>query len=301
MPLRILVLGSAAGGGFPQWNCRCPVCELAWAGDRRVSARTQSSLAVSADGERWLLLNASPDLRQQILANAPLRPRGPGRHSPIGAVVLSNGDVDHVAGLLTLRERQPLAVYGTDAVLKVIADNPIFRVLDPTHVRRIALALDTPMDTNLGLDVTAFPVPGKVPLYQEGGEVHVGGETDTTVGLRIAGAGTCFFYIPGCASVTPALLQRIAGAPLLFFDGTTYTDDEMVRLGLSQKTAHRMGHVAMSGLDGSLEKLAAAELGRKVYVHINNTNPVLIEGSAERRQVEAAGWEVAFDGLEVVL
>jgi pyrroloquinoline quinone biosynthesis protein B len=301
MPLRILVLGSAAGGGFPQWNCRCPVCELAWAGDRRVFFRTQSSLAVSADGERWLLLNASPDLRQQILAAPRLQPKVPGRHSPLAAVVLSNGDVDHTAGLLTLRERQPLTIYATDAVLKVIEENPMFRVLDPALVRRLTLGLDRPVDTNLGLEVTAFSVPGKVPLYQEGDEVRIGAETDTTVGLRIAGAGTHFFYIPGCASLPPALLRRIAGAPLLFFDGTTYTDDEMVRLGLSQKTAHRMGHVAMSGSEGSLQKLAAVELGRRVYIHINNTNPVLVEGSAERREVEAAGWQVAFDGMEIVL
>jgi pyrroloquinoline quinone biosynthesis protein B len=301
MPLGILVLGSAAGGGFPQWNCRCPVCALAWAGDRRVSTRTQSSLAVSADGERWLLLNASPDLRQQILANPPLHPRKLGRHSPIQALFLSNGDVDHVAGLLSLRERQSLTLYATEAVLRVLDDNPIFRVLDPAFVDRVAVRLDMPVDTNLGLEVTAFAVPGKVPLYQEDHKVRIGAETETTVGLRVAGAGAHFFYIPGCASVTPALLQRIERAPLLFFDGTTYTDDEMVRLGLSQKTAHRMGHVAMSGPDGSLDKLGGAELGRKVFVHVNNTNPTLVEGSAERRAVEAAGWEVAFDGMEIVL
>jgi pyrroloquinoline quinone biosynthesis protein B len=301
MALRILVLGSAAGGGFPQWNCHCPVCELAWAGDRRVVPRSQSSLAVSADGERWLLLNASPDLRQQILANPLLQPSESGRHSPIAAVVLSNGDVDHVAGLLTLREGQPFSIYASEAVLKGLQGNAIFRVLDPVLVERTTVALDTPLQTRAGLEVTAFAVPGKVPLYEEGGEVRIGGETDTTVGLRIAGAGTNFFYIPGCASVTPALLARIRGAPLLFFDGTTYTDDEMVRLGLSRKTAHRMGHVAMSGADGSLEKFAGVELGRKIYVHINNTNPVLVEGSAERREVEAAGWEVAFDGMEIVL
>jgi pyrroloquinoline quinone biosynthesis protein B len=301
MPLRILVLGSAAGGGFPQWNCRCPVCDLAWAGDRRVSPRTQSSLAVSADGERWLLLNASPDLRQQILAAPFLQPREPGRHSPIAGVVLTNGDVDHVAGLLTLRERQPLAIYATPAVQAVIGDNPIFRVLDPGCVRPIAVALDEPVEMPMGLEVTAFAVPGKVPLHQEGEMVRIGGETDATIGLRIAGAGAHFFYIPGCAAVTPTLLQRIQAAPLLLFDGTTYTDDEMVRLGLSGKTAHRMGHVAMSGPDGSIARLAAAAIRRKVYIHINNTNPVLVDGSAERRGVEAAGWEVAFDGMEIVL
>ena len=177
----------------------------------------------------------------------------------------------------------------------------MFGVLDRALVSRVAVALDRPVDTTLGLEVTAFAVPGKVPLYQESGEVRIGGETDTTVGLRVAGADMHFFYIPGCAAVTPALLERIAGTPLLFFDGTTYTDDEMVRLGLSQKTAHRMGHVAMSGPDGSLQKLAAAEVGRKVYVHMNNSNPVLVAGSAERRAVEDAGWEVAFDGMEIVL
>ena len=301
MPLRILVLGSAAGGGFPQWNCRCPVCGLAWAGDRRVAPRTQSSLAVSADGERWLLLNASPDLRQQILATPDLQPRKAGRHSPIAAVILSNGDVDHIAGLLTLREGQPFSIYATEAVLKGHEENPIFRVLDPALVPRTPSALDAPIQTSLGLEVTAFAVPGKVPLYQEDAKVRVGDETDTTVGLRIAGAGAHFFYIPGCASVTPALLARLDGAPLLFFDGTTYTDDEMMRLGLSQKTARRMGHVAMSGSDGSLGAFEGAKIGRKIYVHINNTNPVLVEGSAERRAVEAAGWEVAFDGMEIVL
>ena len=301
MPLRIRVLGSAAGGGFPQWNCRCPVCALAWAGDPRVSPRTQSSLAVSADGESWLLVNASPDLRQQILAAPPLHPQAPGRHSPIEAAFLNNGDVDHLAGLLTLRERQPLAVYATEAVLRVIAENPIFRVLDPASVRLVPAVLERPTETGLGIAVTAFAVPGKVPLYQEEGEVTVGRETDATVGLRIAGGSTHFFHIPACASVTPDLLARLAGAPLLFFDGTTYTDDEMVRLGLSRKTAQRMGHVAMSGSGGSLAEFAPAELGRKIYIHLNNTNPVLIEGSPERRAVEAAGWDVAFDGMEIVL
>jgi pyrroloquinoline quinone biosynthesis protein B len=301
MPLRILILGSAAGGGFPQWNCRCPTCELAWAGDARVRPRTQSSLAVSADGERWLLLNASPDLRQQILATPDLQPRKAGRHSPIAAVVLSNGDVDHVAGLLTLREGQPFSLYATEAILGGLAGNRMFRVLDPMHVARVPIALDVPVETSLDLELTAFAVPGKAPLYDEAGEVRIGAETETTVALRIVGAGSHFFYIPGCAAVTPALLARVRGAPLLFFDGTTYTDDEMVRLGLSRKTAHRMGHVAMSGPDGSLKRLAAAELGRKIYVHINNTNPVLVDGSAERREVEAAGWEVAFDGMEIVL
>jgi pyrroloquinoline quinone biosynthesis protein B len=216
-------------------------------------------------------------------------------------VVLSNGDVDHIAGLLTLRESQPFSLYATEAILGGLAGNPIFRVLDPMHVAQVPIALDMPVETSLGLELTAFAVPGKVPLYDEAGEVRIGDETGTTVALRITGGGVHFLYIPGCAAITPALLARARRAPLLFFDGTTYTDDEMVWLGLSQKTAHRMGHVAMSGPDGSMKRLAAAELGRKIYVHINNTNPVLVEGSAERRAVEAAGWEVAFDGMEIVL
>jgi pyrroloquinoline quinone biosynthesis protein B len=253
------------------------------------------------DGERWLLLNASPDLRQQVLATPQLQPREPGRHSPIAAVVLSNGDVDHVAGLLSLREGHRFSLYGTDAVLTGLDDNPIFRVLDAAVVKRVPIALYAAADPGFGLEIAAFAVPGKVPLYQEGEEVRVGAETDATIGLRIAGAGTHFFYIPGCASVTEPLLRRVRGAPLLFFDGTTYTDDEMPRLGLSHKSAHRMGHVAMSGPDGSLNGFAGTELGRKIYIHINNTNPVLVDGSPERRDVEAAGWEVAFDGMEIVL
>jgi pyrroloquinoline quinone biosynthesis protein B len=301
MSLRILVLGSAAGGGCPQWNCRCPVCELAWAGDPRVRPRSQASLAVSADGVRWLLLNASPDLRQQIVATPPLQPRAPGRHSPLCAVALTNADVDSVAGLLTLRERQNLAIYATDPVLRVLRDNSIFRVLDPTLVERVPVALERPLDTGLGLRLTAFAVPGKVALHQESGAVEIGRETDETVGLHVSGNSTSFFYVPACAAVTPALLDRLRGAALVFFDGTTYDDDEMVRLGLSEKTARRMGHAAMSGPEGSLARFAGLPVGRKIYIHVNNSNPVLVEGSAERRAIEAAGWELAFDGMEVVL
>jgi len=301
MPLRIRVLGSAAGGGFPQWNCRCEVCELAWAGDRRVSARTQSSLAVSADGGPWVLLNASPDLRQQLLATPALRPRRSGRDSPIAAAVLTNGDVDHIAGLLSLREGHRLAIYGTRPVLELLDANSIFRVLDRALVELIPMAPGATVDTPFGLSMTAFTVPGKVALHQEGSDVVVGEETEATVGLRLAAAEANFFYVPGCAAVTQRVLDRIGGAPLLFFDGTTYTDDEMVRAGLSAKSARRMGHVAMSGPDGSLARLAEAGIARKIYIHINNTNPVLVEGSPERRRVEAAGWEVAFDGMEVVL
>ncbi len=299
--LHIIVLGSAAGGGFPQWNCLCPVCRLAWSGDRRVRPRTQSSLAVSADGEHWLLLNASPDLRQQIIATPQVHPRGKGRQSPIAAVFLTNGDVDHLTGLLTLREQQSFTIFGSKATLAEISDSRIFGVLKRELVHLKPVAAESTVETGIGLKVTPFSVPGKVPLYLETGAVEIGTEGEETLGLEISDGAKTFFYIPGCAEVTPRLQKRLQNAALLFFDGTTYTDDEMVQLGLSNKTAWRMGHVAMSGENGSMRRLADLGIGRKIYVHINNTNPVLIEDSAERAKVEAAGWDVSDDGLEVML
>lgn len=299
--LKIVVLGSAAGGGYPQWNCRCPVCDLAWRRDRRVSARTQSSLAVTADGDHWFLLNASPDIRQQIQSTQVLWPRRGGRDSPIGGVFLTNGDVDHVAGLLSLRERQAFTVLGTPATLKLIETNSIFRVLDPSCVGMRSLQDGLEVDAGFGLKATPFFVPGKVPLHEESGSVSIGGVAETTLGLEIRSAGARLVYIPGCAKISEDILRRVAGADLLLFDGTTFTDDEMVRLGLSQKTAWRMGHMAISGEEGSLRAFAGGRVGRKVYTHINNTNPILIEGSPERLAVEAAGWEVAFDGMEIAL
>jgi pyrroloquinoline quinone biosynthesis protein B len=299
--LKIVVLGSAAGGGYPQWNCRCPVCDLAWQRDRRVSARTQSSLAVTADGDHWLLLNASPDLRQQIQNTRALWPGEAGRHSPIHGVFLTNGDVDHVAGLLSLRERQTLTIFGTAATLKIIEANPIFRVLDRAVVSFRPLQDAAEIDAGHGLKVTPFFVPGKVPLHEESGSVSIGDIAETSLGLEIRSATGRLVYIPGCAKMSDEVLRRVAGADLLLFDGTTFTDDEMVRLGLSQKTAWRMGHMAISGKEGSIDAFAKVEVGRKVYTHINNTNPILIEGSPERLTVERMGWEVAFDGMEIAL
>lgn len=298
--VRIVVLGSAAGGGFPQWNCLCPVCQLAWAGDKRVKPRTQSSLAISSDGEKWLLLNASPDLRQQILASHQLHPRGAKRQSPIAAVFVTNGDVDHLTGLLTLREQQSFTLFGSKATLAQVSGG-LFGVLNKELVHTVPVTLDKPIDTGLGITVTPFAVPGKVPLYLEGAKVDIGTEDESTVGLEITDGTKTMFYIPGCAEVTPKVQERIKGADLLFFDGTTFTDDEMVQLGLSPKTAYRMGHVAMSGENGSLSRLADLGIGRKIYVHINNTNPALIEDSPERKSVEKAGWDVSYDGMEVTL
>jgi pyrroloquinoline quinone biosynthesis protein B len=299
--LRLLVLGSAAGGGFPQWNCRCRVCSLYWQGSPHVAARTQSSLAVSADGKHWVLLNCSPDLRNQMLAHQHLHPRHGRRDTPVAAVFLTNGDVDHVAGLLSLRESQPFHIHATDAVLNVIAENRMFDVLNPSLVPRHRAELDRPQALPGGLVAEPFAVPGKVPLYQETDAVEIGQETDTTVGVKVSLGDDYFYYIPGCAEITPALGERLKGAPLVLFDGTLWRDDEMIVEGLGSKTGRRMGHISMSGPEGSIAQFEGLGVGRKVFVHINNTNPVLIEDSPERREAEAAGWEIAFDGMEISL
>ncbi len=215
-------------------------------------------------------------------------------------MLVTNADVDHLAGLLTLREQQRFALFGSKATLEQTGAG-IFGVLNKDLVDRRAMALDTPADTGLGIRVTPFAVPGKVPLYLEGENVAVGGEGEATVGVELSDGAKSFFYVPGCAEINDGVVKRLAGAALVFFDGTTFTDDEMVNLGLSKKTARRMGHVAMSGEKGSLERLASCAIGRKIYVHINNTNPVLIEDSPQRAAVERAGWEVAYDRMEICL
>ena len=300
--MQVIVLGAAAGGGFPQWNSACPVGQRAWAGDPAASWRNQCSVAVSDDGERWVLLNAAPEIRHQILATPELHPKKTPRHSPISAVVLTNGDIDHVAGLLTLRESQPFKLFATQSILDVLAANPIFNALNPRFVERSAFTLDLDLDTGTGVRIRPFAVPGKVPLYMEGDEVEIGGETEATIGLEVMGSGgASFFFIPGCAMVTPALAERIRWADLLLFDGTLWTDDEMKRGGTGVKTGGRMGHMNVSGEDGSMAVLTPLNIRRKIYIHINNTNPILLDDSRERAEVEAAGFEVAYDGMRITL
>jgi pyrroloquinoline quinone biosynthesis protein B len=300
--VQAIVLGSAAGGGVPQWNCRCPICRLARAGDPRVRTRTQSSLAVSPDGDEWLVVNASPDIRHQIGATVALHPRSGRRHSPIKSVLLTNGDVDHVAGLLTLRESQPLRLYGTSEILAALAGNPVFDVMAPRFVSRIEVQLEQPFEPLGDLSVTLFPVPGKVPLWLEDGKDPVIGEaTETTVGALIESDGRRIAYIPGCAAVTPELRARVDRVDTLFFDGTVLHDDDLIRAGVGEKTGWRMGHVPMQGSNGSITALAGLSIGQRIFVHINNTNPVLVEDSAERRLVEQAGWIVAHDGMVITL
>lgn len=299
--LTAIVLGSAAGGGYPQWNCLCPVCRLAWEGDRRVKPRGQASLAVSADGAHWTLLNAAPDLRAQIAAVPALHPRGgTSRASPISAVVLTGAEVDQTAGLLNLRERQPFTLHGTAETLGILADNSMFDVLASDVVARQAVALEQAFVLPGGMTATLFAVPGKLPLYLEGEKVDVSAEGETNVGVEIEAGGKRLAFVPGCAEVRPALRDRLAKADVVLFDATLFTDDEMIATGTGVKTGRRMGHMPIDGPGGTLAALNGLP-GRRILIHINNTNPILIDGSPERRKVEVAGWQVAEDGMEIVL
>ena len=306
--MRVIILGSGAGGGIPQWNSASPACVLARAG--AIPSRSQAARAVSADGERWVLVNAAPELRNQLAATPPLHPR-PGRirNNPLAAVVLTGGEIDTIAGLLTLRERHAFALYAASPVLGVLADNQVFAALDPALVPRRALQLGVPFDvgdaagTPLGLRIEAFAVAGKIPLFAERNGADPGrGEDGGTVGLAITapGAGT-LVYIPGCAAVDAALRERIAAAALLMFDGTLYREDEMILAGAGPKTGARMGHMSLDGPSGTLAALRSCAPAQRVLIHINNTNPILLPDSAERRHVEAEGWVVAEDGMEFSL
>jgi pyrroloquinoline quinone biosynthesis protein B len=298
--LTAIVLGSAAGGGFPQWNCRCPICRLAWAGDRRVRARTQASLAVTGDGENWMLINASPDLRQQLQHSKTLHPSAGTRGSPIKAVLLTGAEIDQVAGLLSLREREAFAICATAATHATLAGNAIFAALAPDLVTRKAVVPGTSVAFPGGLEAQLFMVPGKVPLYLEGENPDTATETAANVGVELSAGHSRMTYIPGAAAVTAAMLDRMARADVVFFDGTLFRDDEMIATGTGTKTGRRMGHMPIVGEDGSLAALAGIA-GRRIYVHINNTNPILVDGSPERAYVEGKGWEVAEDGMEIVL
>jgi pyrroloquinoline quinone biosynthesis protein B len=307
--LHAVVLGSAAGGGFPQWNSNAPACQRVRRGDAAATARTQASLAVSANGRDWFVLNASPDLRMQIESTAVLHPREGLRSSPISGVVIPGGDVDALAGLLHLRERHRFFVYAPARVLAVIAANPIFGVLAPDCVERRELPLDQRVELagsscSSGLAVTAFAVPAKVPLYLErAGEEPLLSEEGDAVGLEIIDTETerSFFFIPGCAAMADGVRRRLAGSALVFFDGTLWRDNEMIRLGVGSKTGRRMGHMNISGDDGTIAAFRDLGVARRIFIHINNSNPVLLEDSPERRIAEAAGWEIAYDGMEVRL
>ncbi|WP_029770783.1 pyrroloquinoline quinone biosynthesis protein PqqB [Pseudogulbenkiania sp. MAI-1] len=304
--LRVIILGAAAGGGLPQWNCACPVCQAAREGSR-VSPQTQSSIAVSADGAHWVLINASPDIRQQFASTPALQPKHYPRSSPLSAVVLTNADVDHTAGLLSLRESQAFPVYATRRVQRMLAGNAIFNVLNQELVARRQLVLDTPqavLDANgrdTGVRVEAFTIPGKVALWLEDlGAANFGSVPEDTIGLALSAEGSHsrLFYLPGCAALPDDIKARLAPQDSLLFDGTTFTEDEMIACGVGHKTASRMGHLPMSGEGGAIALWQDVPLQRKLFIHINNTNPVLLADSPERAFIDAAGWQLARDGME---
>ena len=308
--LRVVVLGAAAGGGVPQWNCGCRICRGA-RGDHPELQTTQASIAISADGEHWFLINASPDLRQQLLATPQLHPRpGQLRHTPIAGVILTNGEIDAVTGLLSLREGSPFAIYAHAKVLAILEANSIFNVLNAKNVRREPVEIDRPFEPTLpggapsGIEILPFAVAGKGAWYLEG-KAHPGGDDGTgdTLGLRIRNkaTGKYLYFLAACAEVTDDLKSRLAGASLVLFDGTVWRDDELIATGLGTKTGLGMGHIAMSGASGAIEQLAGLDIGRKMFLHINNSNPALLHGSAERKIAEDAGWQIPADGTEIVL
>ncbi|CAD0187009.1 Coenzyme PQQ synthesis protein B [Ruegeria sp. THAF57] len=295
--MRFLVLGASAGGGLPQWNCGCRNCRDARSG--LIPPSGQSSLAVSPDGESWSILNASPDIRQQMLDNPQLHPRSI-RDAPVASVLLTNGDIDHIAGLLSLREQTPFSLFATGDILDVLAANRIFDAVNREKVTRSRIALDKDFALQDGLQARLFAVPGKVPLFMEGEAVDTDLMGEQTVGVRLSTGNKVAYYIPGCARVTPKLLDQLRDADQLFFDGTLYEDDEMIHTGTGVKTGRRMGHISVNGPEGSIAQLAGVTAA-KTFIHINNTNPMLQPHSPERAAVEKAGWSIAFDGQEIAI
>lgn len=296
--LTAIVLGSAAGGAFPQWNCRCPVCALAWAGDKRVRARTQAGIAVSANDGRWTLINASPDLPAQVRATPALHPNSGLRGSPIDAVVLTGAEIDQISGLLSLRESTAFTLYATPASHAAVASNAVFDAM--SLMKRRAINPGERFMLAGGIEATIFMVPGKLPLYLEGQSPELDAESPANIGIELQRDGARIVFVPGAASVTDAMRERFARADVVLFDGTLFADDEMIRLGTGEKTGRRMGHMPIDGEGGSLKMLSGLQT-RRIYIHINNTNPILIDGSTERKTVEAAGWDIAEDGMEIAL
>lgn len=308
----IKIIGAAAGGGFPQWNCNYKTSQNAFNHCPNFSPRTQSSMIASSDMKRWVLFNASPDLRQQIINTPELHPAKNGglRSTPIAAVVLTNADIDHIAGLLTMRERQPFVIYATSRVMQVLQENPVFNVLDRSIVKFKTLSLSGETDivgvdgNAIGIKLESFAVPGKIALFLEDlSKQDLGSQAGDTIGLKITGLGdhSSVIYIPGCADVTDQLRQKVNSEDVLLFDGTLFTDDEMIKADLGPKTGKRMGHMSMSDIDGSINAWQNCKIKRKIFVHINNSNPVLNDLSKERALVENAGWEVSYDGMGIKL
>jgi len=302
----VRILGSAAGGGFPQWNCNCANCAAVRAGASNLIPRTQTSVAVSGDGADWVLLDATPDLRSQIAASPALQPghEDLARSSPIKAIAVTGFEIDQVGGLLNLREGQNFHLYATAFVHESLRANEIFNVLSAATVSRDEIRLGEAISPHSGasIEFTAHPMPGKVPLPYADKAVSVPHHDGTiAVIVRDTITRTRMAYVPCCATITDAVLETIEGVDVLLFDGTLYSDRELIEQGLSQKTGAMMGHVSMSGAEGSIVRLRDVAIGRRIFIHLNNSNPVLREDSRERRAVVEAGWEVAYDGMELKL
>ncbi len=303
------VLGSAAGGGFPQWNCACVNCGGMRKGLIAASPRTQESVCLSADDDDWFLVNASPDVRAQIENFGALHPRR-SRSTPIQAIFLTNGDLDHCLGLLSLRENHRLVLYATESVRRGFTEgNVLYRTLqrfaEQVTWRTLKLDVEEPVlradGTPSRLTVTAVPVPGKLPIHLEG--LVSSSEADVNVGLRFRQStnGKALAYFPAVGRITPSVLKALEGADCVMFDGTFWSSDELSAPGFLEKSAEDLAHCPVGGPEGSLSMLSKIAALRRVFIHINNTNPMLREDSPERKLVEATGWEVAWDGMEIRL
>jgi pyrroloquinoline quinone biosynthesis protein B len=302
--VQVSLLGTAAGGGFPQWNCWCPTCLVARRDPGRARPRSQSSVAISADGLRWFLLNASPDVHSQLATLAVAEPPGL-RHVPVEGVVLTDAELDHTLGVLLLREGRFLRIYATSAVRSIVERDsrivPVTRAFAEIRLEDLPAGAPAPLsyrdECPSGLTVSSFPVPGGPPRFA------ADDSPGHTVGLLIrdeATGATCAF-VPGCGGLDDELLGLLGQAELVLFDGTFWTEDELIALGIGERTAREMDHLPVSGRDGSLERLASLKSRHRVYTHINNTNPMLVEDSAERFLVERRGLVVGADGMRFTL
>ena len=297
--MELIVLGAAAGGGLPQWNCAGGQSSAVWNSKR--PAQTQASVAVGNRRDGYVVINASPDLRQQILQTPQLHPSSQHsngvRNTPIKAVIVTNADVDNVAGLLNLREKQAFDIYGPTKVLNILAENSIFAVLDPDFVTQHPLDTTETICPIDGLEIELFTVAGKAPLYLEDSLGTQSGDLGFTSGIEIRTELGKTLVISSCAQIDQKLLERIQNADHLLFDGTVFEDDEMPRLGLGVKTGRRMGHLPISGTDGPIIRLAKCDLKTKRFFHINNSNPIWDDQSAAYKTIQNAGWDICHDGL----
>ena len=301
----IEILGSAAGGGFPQWNCNCRNCQAVRAGIFSGKPRTQTQVAVSNDRRSCFLLNASPDLRMQIESSSLLHPREGLRDSPIAGVLLTSGDIDQIAGLLSLRELQPFRIYCTPSIRRILQeDNSVFAMLNRMPGQVLWTEIQPSNNFSLlnaegsgsGICASVFSLESRYPAYISQQRAVQLRDEDALLGVMLQASSRKLAYLPAVPAIDDVLLQRLEASDVVLFDGTFWTDDELIKVQGSGATAREMGHVPVSGPEGALRKLASLRHPRKVFIHINNTNPMLDESGSEYREVRSTGWEIAEDG-----